>query len=110
MPNSDLEEFKSQHGAQWQQIIETPAFRAAFQLLNIWKINYITSLTDEVIERHSREIIGDLRGHLQHENDLISLHEKDEFKMPSDEPEDYMSPETQAQLEDFAEKLKKQQK
>src|SRR5437899_2238502 len=90
---SDLEEFQAAYGNDWIQIIKTPAFRSAMQLLNVQKMESITNLPNEQIEKNGREILADLRGHLQHENNLLILHEKRDTKLPWEEQEEYFSPE-----------------
>src|SRR5437667_9728618 len=89
IPASDLEEFQAAYGNDWIQIIQTPAFRSAMQLLNVQKMESITNLPNEQIEKNGREILADLRGHLQHENNLLILHEKRDTKFPWEETEEY---------------------
>src|SRR3954469_21160811 len=88
-PPSDFEEFQRAYGDEWIRTIKSPAFRAAFQLLNVRKLDAITALSNEQIEKNGREILSDLRGHLQLENDIFGLHEAKDFKFPYEEVEDY---------------------
>lgn len=76
---SDLDNFQKEHGEQWASIIQLPAFGAAMSLLNLRKIASIATLTDEQIEASGKLIVSDLRGHLNHENDLINLSTAQEF-------------------------------
>lgn len=103
-----LKEFKAGHGNEWHIIVNSPAFKAAMLLLNIRKLNTLTTLSNEDIEQHGREILADLRGHLQHENDLVSLHTKEDFSLPYEEPEDYYSPEQIAELESIKDRFRKE--
>ena len=109
-PMSDLEDFQAQFGADFKKLTEHPAFQAAMQLLNIRKLEKVTNLQDSDIEKNGREILADLRGHLQHENDLVSLPEKKEFKLPFDEPDVYLSPEQVAEAEQLMDKFREQTK
>jgi hypothetical protein len=70
---SDLKSFQDEHGEQWNAITQHPAFAAALSFLNLQKISRIASLTDEEIEKNGCLIVADLRGHLNHENDLFAL-------------------------------------
>ncbi len=96
---TDLEEFQSQYGIEWLQIIKHPAFIAGMQFLNVRKLREVTSLSDEQIEKNGREILASLRGQLKHEDDLFTLHAQSESAMPVEEPDFYISPEEAAQLE-----------
>lgn len=107
---SDLEEFQGTYGGDWIQIVRSPAFIAATQLLNIRKLKSITNLSDDQIEKNGREILSDLRGHLQHEDDLFTLHDKREFKFPLEEETEYMSPEQAAEFQQQIEKFREQHK
>jgi hypothetical protein len=107
---SDLEEFQSQYGNEWLQITRHPAFIAGTQLLNIRKLKEITTLSDDQIERNGREILASLRGHLQHEDDLFTLHSKSEFKLPTDDQEEYLSPEEAAEHEALIERFREKRK
>ena len=107
---SDLEEFQSQYGGDWLNITRSPAFIAGTQLLNIRKLKSITGLSDEQIEKNGREILADLRGHLKHEDDLFTLHSATEFSIPSEEQDEYMSPEQAAQMESLMSRFREQSK
>lgn len=107
---TDLEEFQSQYGAEWSQIVRSPAFIAGTQLLNIRKLKSITGISDEQIEKNGREILADLRGHLKHEDDLFSLHTQSEFAMPTEETDEYMSPEQASEMEALVNRFKEQGK
>ena len=107
---TDLEEFQSQYGSDWLKITQHPAFMAGMQLLNVRKFKGITFLSNEEIDKHSREILSNLIGHLKHEEDLFTLHEKQEEQIIPNEEFDYLSPEQAGELEAFSAKLREQQK
>ncbi len=96
---TDLEEFQSQHGPDWLNIIRHPAFIAGMQFLNVRKLKEITNLQDEQIEKNGREILASLRGQLKHEDDLFTLHVQSESALPVEEQDYYISPEEAAVLE-----------
>src|SRR6266404_2615205 len=98
-PVTDLSEFQSAYGGEYAKIVAHPAFLAGMQLLNVRKMNEIALLTDGDIVQRGREILASLRGHLQHENDLISLHKKQEFALPFEEEEQYLSPEAVGEVQ-----------
>jgi hypothetical protein len=104
----DLEEFQQVHGPEWLRIVQSPAFRAGLLLLNIRKIDSIATLTNEDIEKHGREIVSDLRGHVRLENDLMSLHTMKDFTLPSEEAEEYFSPTQVAEMEMVKERFRKE--
>lgn len=105
---SDLQAFQKAYGAQWISIIRSDAFREAMFILNRSKLDALTNLSDEAIEKHSREIVGDLRGHLKHEMDLMTLHTREEGLPLGEETEEYYSPQQIAELEMMREKFRDQ--
>jgi hypothetical protein len=105
---SSLQEFQQVFGGEWIRIIQHPAFRSATLLLNVRKLEGITNLTNDQIESHGKEILADLRGHLQLENSLMSLHEMQDFKLPLEEPDIYVSPEEQGTMGLALEKFREQ--
>ena len=107
---ADLDEFQVQYGAEWLSITKSPAFLAGMQLLNVRKLKGLTALTDEQIEKNGREILSDLRGHLQHEEDLLTLHDKREFRFPVEEETEYLSPEAAAEMERTRDNLIQEQR
>ncbi len=107
---TDLEEFQSQYGGDWLKITQHPAFMAGMQLLNVRKFKGITFLSNEEIEKHSKEILSNLIGHLKHEEDLFTLHEKREEELISDEGFEYLSPEQAAEQQQLIEKFREQTK
>lgn len=88
-----VQEFQKKHGQSWQKIVTSPAFADAMSLLNVEKVNAIIALQDADIEKNSREILADLRGHLAHENSLATLHERRTFDPTDLPPETYESEE-----------------
>jgi hypothetical protein len=87
------EEFQKKYGPDYAKTIHQPAFTDAMLLLNLEKLDRIANLPDEEIEKHSREILADLRGHLKHEVDLMMLHERREFDTSDLPSETYEPPE-----------------
>ncbi len=107
---SDLEEFQALYGADWIRISQSPAFLAASLLLNTRKLKGITNLSPEQIEKNGREILANLVGHLQHEDDLFTLHQQKDFKTPIEEEMVYLSPEQQVEQEELISKFRDQQR
>jgi hypothetical protein len=105
---TDLQMFQEQYGADWQKIMEMPAFRAGLQLLNIRKLDQIASLTPEVIEQCSVGILSELIGQLRHENQIFNLHKEKEFRFPLEEEDIYVSPEEEAEHQKLREKFSEQ--
>lgn len=97
---SGYDEFKKAYGLDWINIVRHPAFLAAMQLLSAKKLNSVALLSDEYIATYGKEVLSDLRGHMRHENDLLTLHEQEDFKLPFEETEEYFSPEQVAKLEE----------
>ncbi len=107
---SDLEEFQAQYGNDWLQITRTPAFIAGTQLLNIRKLKEITGLSPDQIEKNGREILSNLVGHLQHEDNLFSLHTQTDMKLPVEESDEYISPEEAEMLRTQIDQFRQRQK
>jgi hypothetical protein len=112
-PNiTELEEFQAAYGDKWRDTIRTPWFNAAMLLLNSRKLKFIESLTNEEIEKFGNIVLADLRGHLNHEHDLATLHMERE-QMPTGEEEvEYFPPEAIVEIEEkkkeIREKLRRQ--
>ena len=104
---TDLQEFQKAYGAALLQITQSTPFREAMYLLNKAKLASITGLTNEHIERNGREILADLRGHLKHEDDLMSLPTRTE-EIAIDELEEYLSPTQVAEFELLRQKFEKE--
>ena len=102
---TDLEEFQSVFGADWQRITEMPAFRAGLQLLNVRALNEITSMSNEDIEKYGMLILANLIGLLRHENNIFGLHNQKTFKFPVEEEPEYISPEQEAEMFKLKEKF-----
>jgi len=94
---SDLKSFQDEHGEQWNAITQHPAFAAALSFLNLQKIIRIAVLTDEEIEKNGSLIVADLRGHLNHENDLLALGTKQDLTFQN-LPETYPDPASEMEL------------
>lgn len=107
---TDLEEFQAVYAQDWLKITQMPAFRAGMQLLNVRKLNEITSLSNEDIEKYGLLILSSLIGLLQHENEMFSLHNQKTFKFPMDEEVEYVSPEEEAEHQKLRDKFADQQR
>lgn len=105
---NDLQEFQQAYGPDWLRIVQSAPFKAGLLLLNIRKLDSITTLTNGDIEKNGREILADLRGHMKHENDLMSLHTMQDFVLHGEEPEEYFSPEQVAEMEMVKERFRQQ--
>lgn len=105
---TDLREFQAKYGAAWKQVVDSPIFQAAAQFLRNRKTDTISLLSEEQVEKNGREYLADLRGFLQHENQLLSLHELTDFTIPFEEPEDYISPEQEAELDQMKSKFREE--
>lgn len=103
---SDLDEFQQAYGPDWLRIVQSAPFKAGLLLLNIRKLDSITSLTNEQIEQNGREILADLRGHMILETDLMSLHTMKESGLPTEETEEYFSPTQVAEMEMIKERFR----
>lgn len=87
-----VQEFQKKNGAAYAKIVVSPAFNDGMYLLNAEKLKKITILTDEEIAKNAVVILADLRGHLQHELNLATLHSRKSFDLSDLPAEDY-SPE-----------------
>lgn len=90
-----LRELHSEHGERYAKILRDPAYQAVLAYLNVEKLNNITALPDEVIDQHSKTILGDLRGHMKHEYDLMTILERKELdlsQLPEETYEDDQPP------------------
>lgn len=102
---TNLKEFQGKYAGVWRKIIEMPAYQAGVQFLRNRKLDSVANLSDEQIKQSSEQLLGDLRGFLQHENDMQSLSEMTDFKLPFEEPEVYLSPEQALETEKLVEKF-----
>lgn len=91
-----IRQFQQEHGEQWSAIIESPAFAAAMQYLNVQKISDIARLTDEEIKERGVQILADLRGHLNHEENLIKLSVLKDLEFGAPPAETYPDPQEEA--------------
>lgn len=106
---TDRQEFQKAYGPQWLSIIQSAPFREGMFILDKEKMSELVTLSNEQIEKNSREILGDYRGFLKLQNDLLTLHSTEE-KLPVEEPEEYLSPEQQAEISMMLEKFRDQNK
>lgn len=106
--STDLQLFQEQYGADWQRLLETPAFRAGLLLLNTRKLDQIASLSNEDVENYSVAILAELIGQLKHENQMFNLHKEKEYKLPLEEEDEYFSPEQVAEMEAIKSRFREQ--
>ena len=104
----DLKQLQAKYASTLKQIVESPAYQAAVQFLRNRKTDSIAMLSPDQIEKSSKEILGDLRGYLQHENELSGLHEMTEFTIPFEEPDQYISPEQEAEQDKLRAKFREE--
>lgn len=104
----DLKQFQAKYASTWKQIVDSPAYQAGVQFLRNRKTDSIAMLTPDQIEKSSKEILGDLKGYLQHENELGNLHEMTEFTIPFEEPDEYISPEQEAEQDKLRAKFREE--
>jgi hypothetical protein len=102
---TDLQDFQKAYGAQWLQIIQSTPFREAMYLLNKRKTSGLTNLTPEQIEKNGREVLANFVGHLQHEDDLMTLHAQTD-ELATEEVDEYWSPTQAAEFEMMKEKFR----
>jgi len=106
----DLKQFQAKYGSVWKKIVDSPAFQAGVQFLRNRKLDSVANLTPDQIDKNSREILGDLRGFLQHEIQLGNLHAEIDFTQPFEEVDEYLSPEQVISEEKVREKYREQTK
>jgi hypothetical protein len=105
-----LQEFKKKHGQAYAKLVSSEAFKEAMFLLNVEEMNKVITLSDEDIKSHGPELLADLRGHLRHENNLMNLHIKKEFKTDFEDEDEYLSPEQAAELEKLKQRFAQDKK
>lgn len=76
---TDVQIFQKAHGEAYSKLVNSRAFNEGMFLLNSEKLKAITILGDDDIEKNSRVILADLRGWLQHELLLSTLHDRKTF-------------------------------
>ena len=104
----DLKQFQAKYASDLKRMIDHPAYQAAVQFLRNRKTDSIAMLSPDQIEKSSKELLGDLKGYLQHENDLTGLYEMTEFTIPFEEDTRYISPEEEAEQEQLRAKYQKE--
>jgi hypothetical protein len=93
----DLKQFQGKYGSEWKRFVESPAGQAGLQFLRNRKMERVLMLSESDIEKNSREYLSDLKGYLQHEDELMKLPEMTDFTLPFEEPDEYISPEQEAE-------------
>ena len=104
----DLKQFQAKYGAILKQIVESPAYQAGTQFLRNRKMERISLLSEAEIEKNGREYLADLRGYLQHEDELLKLPEMTDFTLPFEEPDEYISPEQEAEQDKLRQKFREE--
>jgi hypothetical protein len=94
---TSAQEFQHKHGEAYSKLVRSGAFQDGMFLLNSEKLKRITILTNDEIANHSREILADLRGHLQHEINLATLHDRRNFDL-SDLPQETYEPDEESSV------------
>jgi hypothetical protein len=101
---TDLSQFQAKFGSTWKAIVDSPAYQAGTQFLRNRKMERISLLSEAEIEKNGREYLADLRGYLQHEDELMKLPEMTDFSLPFEEETEYISPEEEAEREQLRKK------
>ena len=107
---NDLKQFQAKYGEVWRQIVDNPAYQAGVQFLRNKKLEQLAQYSDEHIDKYSRHIMGELRGYLQHEIELLKLHEMTDFTLPFEEETEYLSPEQEAEMQQLRSKFREETK
>ena len=105
---TDLKEWQARFAADWIRYINHPSFQAGIQFLRNRKLERVALLNEEQIEKNGRELLADLRGYLQHENELLTLHEMTDFTLPFEDTDVYLSPDQQADHAKLIEKFQEE--
>lgn len=104
----DLREFQAKYADAWHKFVTSPAGVAGLQFLRNRKLDSVANLNEEQIENHSRQHLSELRGFLQLETEMTRLHEMTEFTLPFEEPDEYISPEQEAEMKKLQEKFREE--
>lgn len=105
-----LKGFQGTYAYDWKKIVDSPQYQAAIQFLRNRKLESIANLSEEDVDKYSKEIVGGLKGFLQLENEMGKLHEMTDFTVPFEEPDDYISPEQEAEQEQLRAKFREENK
>lgn len=107
----DLKQFQAKYAESWRKFVKSDTGSAGLQFLRNRKLDQLARFSSEEIEKFGVQIAAGLQGYLQFENEVLNLSEMEDFKLPFDEPEVYLSPEqvaeTQQQIEKFQEENRK---
>jgi hypothetical protein len=106
----DLKQFQAKYATVWKSIVDSPAYQAGIQFLRNKKLNEVSLLSEDEIEKHGKEYLSDLRGFLRHENDMEKLHEMTDFTIPMEVEDEYLSPEQEAEQEQLRAKFREETK
>ena len=104
----DLKQFQAKYASIWKTIVDSPAYQAGVQFLRNRKLERVSLLSEAEIEKNAREHLADLRGYLQHETELEHLHEMTDFSLPFEEPDEYISPEQEAEQDKLRAKFREE--
>ena len=106
----DLKEFQARFATEWKRFVDSAAYQAGAQFLRNRKLEGVAILSPEQIEQNSKQILGDLRGYLQHEEEMSKLYEMTDFTLPFEEETEYLSPEQEAEQEQLRAKFRAETK
>ena len=106
----DLKQFQAKYASQWKKIVDSPVYQAGVQFIRNRALERVSLLSEDEIEKHSREHIAELRGILRHENDMGTLHEMTDFTIPFEEETEYISPEQEVEQEQLQSKFREETK
>ena len=77
--------------------MDSPVYQAGTQFIRNRALEKVALLSEEQIEKNGREHLAELRGILRHENEMDTLHQMTDFTIPFEEPDEYISPEQEAE-------------
>jgi hypothetical protein len=106
----DLKQFQAKYASQWKKIVDSAPYQAGTQFIRNRALERVSLLSEDEIEKHSREHLAELRGILRHENDMGTLHEMTDFTIPFEESDEYISPEQEVEMQELQKKFREQTK
>lgn len=107
----DLKAFQAKFGDIWRQFVNHPAFLAGMQYLRNEKLEEVSRLTPDDVEKYGTQLQAELRGFLQLQDRIFALPEMQDFSLPiSDESFEYLSPEQEMEQEQLRAKFREETK
>lgn len=107
---NNLKQFQAKYATAWKSWIDSPAYQAGSQYLRNKKLNEVSLLSEDEIEKHGKEYLADLRGFLRHEDAIAALPEMTDFTIPMETEDEYLSPEQEAEQEQLRSKFREETK